>query len=436
MDIQNTPSLQDIHHELRARLLADVLRLTCIFGETSACALVGKKIDKPLGLVTPDLECLLRRASWQPTIDEIDLNALPVGKTVDAMYDYAFNARHPVGMTPGVFSMEIEAVEDFVLSFSSDMFDLFFADDLHSRGAPSGALRTLCEHTRARLNLDTGQFVSINDVALLAQLNERSVRNMVAAGDNQQRLRASDDLVENSEARRWLRSKRGFRPTVFQEISEVPGEHPDAITNFLDLGRYLDARWSGLGKSLEAVASELDWTGERADYLRALPAQAQLLDVRDCEALAKTLLVSPAWFTAQVMRLKYPREVELLLQVNSEPPSPPTPGAVDPEVGDPDLLSTRLIFVLHDGTRLYPTRMKNRETKKVAFRLSLGGTGGNTKEAAEEVEDESQMIELVVGQGYAVRMASERGGAKSLYKMSGRVVREAYLDGKLIRGQA
>ena len=436
MNAVNTPSAQDIHHELRARLLAEVLRLTGIFGVRSACALVGKKIDKPLGLVALDSQYIMRPAPWQPSLDEINLDALPVGKTVDAMYDYAFNARHPVGMTPDVFSAEVETIEDFVLSFSSDLFDLLFADDVHSQGAPSGSLRTLCEHTRARLNLDTGQFLSIKDIALLADLNERSVRNMVAAVDDQQHLRASDDLVENSEARRWLRVKRGFKPTVFSQVSEVPGEHPEAITNLLDLGRYLEARWSGLGKRLEAVVSELDWRGPRADYLRALPAQPQLLDPRDCEALAKTLLVSPAWFTAQVMRLKYPREVELLLHANSEPPSPPKPGVVDPEVGDPDQLSTRLVFVLHDGTRLFPTRMKNRDTKKVAFRLSPGGTGGNTKEAGEEVEVEDQMIELVVSRGYAVRMASERGGTKNLYKLSGRVVREAYLDGELIRGKA
>lgn len=434
MDTKNLPSLADIRNELRARLLADVMRLAGLFGERAFS--LANKDDKPMGLVALDLESVLRRPDSHPRLEDIDLDALPVGLTVAAMYDYAFEARHPIGMSPDVFSADVELVEDFVLSFSSDQFDLFFADTLYGGAATSGALRTLCEHTRARLNLDTGTYISIKEIALLADLNERSVRNMVSSTDEQQRLRASDELVENSEARRWLRGKRGFKPTVFTDVSEVPGEHPEAIANLLDLGRYLDARWSGLGKSVAAVASELAWTGERADYLTALPAHPHLLDPRDCEALAKTLLVSAAWFTAQVMRLKYPREVELMLEAIGEPAVPPTPGVVDPEVGDPDMLSSRLVFVLHDGTRLYPTRMKNRDTKKVAFRLSPGGTGGNTKEATEEVEDESQMIDLVVRQGYAVRMASERGGAKSLYKMAGRVVRAAYLDGKQIWGQA
>ncbi|MCK7494824.1 MAG: hypothetical protein MZW92_29715 [Comamonadaceae bacterium] len=229
MDTKNLPSLADIRTELRARLLADVMRLAGLFGERAFS--LANKDDKPMGLVPLDLENVLRRPDSHPRLDDIDLDALPVGLTVAAMYDYAFEARHPIGMSPDVFSADVELVEDFVLSFSSDQFDLFFADPLYGGAAPSGALRTLCEHTWARLNLDTGRYVSIKEIALLADLNERSVRNMVSSTDEQQRLRASDELVENSEARRWLRGKRGFKPTVFTDVSEVPGEHPEAIAN-------------------------------------------------------------------------------------------------------------------------------------------------------------------------------------------------------------
>ncbi|HET9822167.1 MAG TPA: hypothetical protein VFQ16_10115, partial [Burkholderiaceae bacterium] len=62
MNSDNTPSRQDIHHELRARLLADVLRQIGIFGERAACALIGKKIDHPVGLVARDPQYVLQRA--------------------------------------------------------------------------------------------------------------------------------------------------------------------------------------------------------------------------------------------------------------------------------------------------------------------------------------------------------------------------------------
>lgn len=362
---------------------------------------------------------------------DFDLDSLPAGQMAMAMYDYAFEYRHPVGITPDVFSMEVEGLEDLATSYSSDLFDVFFTDSLHSGDAPRSALLTLCKHTRARLHLDTGDFLMVSHIALLARMTERSVRNMLSIADDQQRLHAEGDVVENAEARRWLKGRRGFVPTFFQQISQVPGEHPHAITTWIDLGRYLHARWAGLGKSPDSVAMELDWHGNRAAYLKALPAEPQTLDPKDCEAIARTLLVSPAWFTAQVMRLKYPREVELLLESSATPVLLPRPALAN-EAAAASAECKRLEFVLHDGTRLYPVRMKNRATKKVAFRVSPGGAGGNTLEAGEEIEDEDEMIDLVVHKGYAVRMAGDKGGMKSLYKLQGRSVREAYLDGQRV----
>lgn len=407
-----------------------------LFGMQAARALLGLPAIPPAGLVSPNP---FQREPGVPVLDDVDLDTLPVGLVAMAMYDYAFDGHHPAGITPDVFSAEVESLEDFVTSFSSDLFDLFLGDPVHSQGAPYGALQALCEHTRARLRLDMGEDLMIQDVAFLAGMGERSVRNALSSSDEVQRLKAhSNGWVNNSEARRWLSNKRGFVPTVFTNVSYVPGEHPEGLTSWLELGRYVDERWHGLGKTLDQVANELEWIGARADVLKALPADPHLIDPKDCEEIAKTLLVSPSWFTAQVLRLKYPRQMELLMQDGLVPPSAATQSVVsqtNATAGDPafaEALCTRLVFVLNDGTRMYPARMKNRQTKRVAFRLSKGGIGGNTLEAGEEIEDEDQMIDLVVNHGYAVRMAAERGGMKSLYKRSGRVVREVYLDGQVI----
>lgn len=426
------PSLQDVQHELRARLLADTLRFASLVGER-AFELIGQPVAQPLGLQAVDAQSSMQRAAWEPQLDLIDLDSLPVGKTAVAMYDYAAHGRHPIGLTPDVFAAELEAIEDYVSSFSSELFWQFFGDPVHSQGAPDKALFTVWEHARARLSLDMGDSLTVHQVALLSRLNERSVRNMLSASDPQQRLQAKEDLVDNEEARRWLRGKRGFTPTTFTEIGGVPGEHPDTLSNLLDLGRYLATRWESLGKSPESVAADLGWTGDRKAYLCALPAHPELIDPRDCEVVSKTLLVGASWFTAQVMRLKFPREIELLMQANEAPPSLTE---VSRAAGDPDRLCTRLCFVLNDGSRWFPAQMKNQQTKVVAYRVSPGGKGGNTLEATTEVEDENEMIDMVVHRGYAVRMASERGGMKNQYKMAGRSVREVYLDGQRVEVQA
>jgi hypothetical protein len=58
-----------------------------------------------------------------------------------------------------------------------------------------------------------------------------------------------------------------------------------------------------------------------------------------------------------------------------------------------------------------------------ALRISVGGKGGNTLEATEEV-DEATMIRKVLQDGYAVRCSSLDGEVNGLYKPGHRAVRE------------
>lgn len=90
---------------------------------------------------------------------------------------------------------------------------------------------------------------------------------------------------------------------------------------------------------------------------------------------------------------------------------------------DQDRFSRAFRFVLNNGTEVFPVRMKNRSTGLVAYRISHGGTGGNTLVAGEEV-DEVTMINKVLNLDFAVRCASLDGSVRGLYKIGQRSVRE------------
>jgi hypothetical protein len=80
-------------------------------------------------------------------------------------------------------------------------------------------------------------------------------------------------------------------------------------------------------------------------------------------------------------------------------------------------------FILNNGTEVFPVQMKRRDTGVIAFRISPGGTGGNTLVACEEV-DEDTMVRKVLMECYAVRCKSLDGNTNGLYKHGQRSVRE------------
>lgn len=90
---------------------------------------------------------------------------------------------------------------------------------------------------------------------------------------------------------------------------------------------------------------------------------------------------------------------------------------------------SNLFYLEHnDGDRLYPVRMKNRDTGKVAFRVSKGGPAGNTKEVGLEIDDEKEVRRLVHEHGYAVRAKSRKSGREGLYKVGQRSIKQIVIS--------
>lgn len=420
-----------VRHELAGRILADLMRLNTLLGSTAG--------HNALGLVAPavpsHVEPSLDARAFELAIGDIDVNQLPVGRVVMAMYDYAIEQHFPAGVTLEDFKDEVEHVEDFATSLRSDLLELFMSDRALMRDAAARnfeALPQLCAMARARLTLDMGEAVSMADLASLADMEERSVRNaLTATGPGRLAMHTAPtgtEWIDNDEARRWLSLRRGFKQTVFPSGLFTLDAHPPALHTLYELGTYVFHRWTALGKTPEAVLAELGWSPSRFDYLNSLAAQPHRIDPKDCRDLARSLMVSEAWFTRQVLNALYPDQLALLMQgplatAQADEPAPQL---------DPERFCARLKFVLHDGAVMFPVRMKNRASGKVAFRLTTGTSSGNTKDASEEVEGEDQMIDLVCQHNRAIRLSTADGTRQGIYRRTGRSVRFVELDSTVI----
>jgi len=118
--------------------------------------------------------------------------------TLSALYDYAVD-----GVDGGADPMDI--VID-----GSDVIKLASSENY----SPSEEWQDIVAMGDARYALDEGQPFMLYKLALLANVDIRTVRNAVSAGELI--TFKADDMVhvENASARRWLHGRRGFKPTV------------------------------------------------------------------------------------------------------------------------------------------------------------------------------------------------------------------------------
>ncbi len=99
-----------------------------------------------------------------------------------------------------------------------------------------------------RFCLDDEEDIHLDKLALLAEVDIRTVRNAISAGELSA-VKRNDIVhpgiyVDNSTARRWLQGRRGFKPTVFHGRASQHIEHIGSPSEF---GAFLTARRNELG---------------------------------------------------------------------------------------------------------------------------------------------------------------------------------------------
>jgi hypothetical protein len=84
---------------------------------------------------------------------------------------------------------------------------------------------------------------------------------------------------------------------------------------------------------------------------------------------------------------------------------------------------SKLFYLAHEsGDKLYPVRIKGRDTGRVAFKVSPGGDGGNTNAKSKEILDEHEMKSYVFDHDYAVRASTLNRSREGLYKIGQRSI--------------
>lgn len=300
-----TPSFEQVKEALAGRVIA----LAIFSNET-------------LG-IAPRAFLAFDPPTWPLPPSMLDVSALPLAKRLRALYDYAYHA------TLGAKTAEPDDLDDGANEYLRDFLDAvsdrnglledILANLQWSFDAPAQwtLIDQLIELHYARSTLDQGGSLTVEEVALLAGMSERSVRNALSiegpAGLVGKRTESPTGerrtVIENAEARRWLAGRRGFRPTKRAWVPDTPDQLPNRITTRAELTAFIRQRVDVLHGSVEAAATatkvEPTWVGA------ALNGDFELTET-NIEALARLTNVDEAWLAEQVLRVRLPRAFDAM----------------------------------------------------------------------------------------------------------------------------
>ena len=263
------------------------------------------------------------------SIAELPLDDTILGARLPAWYRYAVDGVASAGFRPHQLltsDSDFERLKDLlgVINFRNPYFEEFMG--VIASEVSLEHLARMVRLAEARAHLDEGHSLTVDELSLLADMNERSVRNATSA-EGESRLAVDErGVATNEEARRWLAKRRGFKPTQIRELraaEEVPddllGEEIPTFVRRRLRSLWLDgtdipedATWRA------AAAKEAGMSRERLDTVTKLP---MTIVPQECGGLARAMRVDKRWFTLQVMTALYPEEVTLLLEREHSAPA-------------------------------------------------------------------------------------------------------------------
>ncbi|MBA2659788.1 MAG: hypothetical protein H0U72_09685 [Nitrosospira sp.] len=316
------PTLVQIENELRGTFVAVGVLLDECFYRGSGSKLIGVPLEHR-----------------EQAISAVDLNKTTIGRYLPIYYRYAYEGKVVPGYEDEINESgdNMERLADFARIFQSDSsyFDLCL--DVASLDVETdiGHLSDMIDRLRARHDLDDGSSMSILDLALLADMSDRSVRNAVTVEGPGRLLVDNKGMVENAEARRWLSGRRGFVPTQKKEFPESLDEYPDQL-DALEIPPFVHQRLakrfapheidmalldSVSSPNYDGAYTEYPEVVQRAAKEAGLPEQSiqaalqQPIRIRpqDCPGIAKAISVDTVWFTTQVMSALFPTQTDMLL---------------------------------------------------------------------------------------------------------------------------
>lgn len=222
-----------------------------------------------------------------------DISDAPITHDVYCAYIYAEGRRYGDTNNPDNFLDGMGEFYSFVQGSVSLIEDSKF--------------KFLYDLTSARATLDNGDYLSIKELALLACVDERTVRNAASskeANKLETKKSGGSTIIENEEAIRWLSDRPGFKPT--QYIKDTTFDTPRYFEDEVGFGKYVTYCMQNKSISSEDVAELLN---VEVSIITDLKNGVDGLYIKQVGMLAEILGENIADFIKDYMRVFHVREL-------------------------------------------------------------------------------------------------------------------------------
>ena len=169
-----------------------------------------------------------------------------------------------------------------------------------------------------RYALDAGEDVHLEKLALLADVDVRTVRNAISAGELQafkvENVLHPGIYVDNASARTWLQGRRGFKPTIYSGQSTQAIED---VASPADFAAFLISRREQLGLASEGEKVFPVLPGVDSKGLSAIEAGLFTLPLNAVNPLADFYQLDRKAFLDCVMRVFFADYYAAILESRS-----------------------------------------------------------------------------------------------------------------------
>jgi DNA-binding XRE family transcriptional regulator len=238
-----------------------------------------------------------------------EIRSLPIGTALGALYDYGIGAVLESNDDPYMRLHSASLFVTEVVSIQTSTSEVRTDPPLCARVVDTAMARWELDMTEPRtvplpdeLGATPTGCLTVRQVALLANMDEKSVRNATyEKSEDRLRtfIRGGRAYVEASEARRWLAARRGYRPTRLAPSRQGLGaEIPAAgFCTSEEVAEFIDRRRNQLHLDRAALAKRIGDPNVTEQTLNYLEAGAQWeLSLPTLVALGKALEVNPKQF--------------------------------------------------------------------------------------------------------------------------------------------